>query len=336
MASRDVSALIAASRPARRRDVSAAPPRPRAAAQPRPRGPRSRPPAGRDAAGLHRPPQLPGAGAGRGALLQGLRQDPGGGPQERVSAARPGPSCRPPAERGPARARGGGRGGSTAGPAGRPAGRAGPPRHLSRLWGQGGGAWGCGEMRGQRTPVFPWQRGQDLGRCGRGAGRPCSHGNGGVPAAVIGCWGGPVCAPRGERVSPGGSLVSPGPPKGEPGQHPQNRIGGQTPLFPGPVAAAGLFWVCPRSPGWGQGRQLGGVCPPPTCVPAAGGVCAPPRVFRQLRGLDPAQRIQVWIFQEKTNCFFVGHFYFLQETQPEVFLTKAKWKTDFIIVSQEN
>lgn len=83
-------------------------------------------------------------------------------------------------------------------------------------------------------------------------------------------------------------------------------------------------------------------------------LCAVPATdpFLHLEGLDPAppglaQDIQVWIFQEKINCYFwcllfpqhlkphkCWHLYFLQETQLEVLLRKAKWNMDFIISSQ--
>lgn len=116
-ARRDVTALL----PARRRDAGRA------------RGPRALTPRGRsrprDAAGLHRPPQLPGPGARRGALLQGLRQDSRGGSQERVSAGSAGlPRGEGPGASGPWRGRGGrGRRGLWAVGAARGAGSLGSP-----------------------------------------------------------------------------------------------------------------------------------------------------------------------------------------------------------------
>lgn len=234
----DVSALIAASRPARRRDVSAAPPRPRAAsAAPPPRVP------------------VPGPRPARRARCRGstsaasaTRRGSGTWSGSSRATARSWRWISRTGERGPARpllppaggARPGPNPGRREGRAGRqgrlgvPRGRAGPPRHLSRFWGQGGGAWGCGEVGGRgrlgshgnggrplgrcaggdRTPVFPWQR--------RG---PC------FSYRVLGGQVAGCVPPVGSGCPLGGSLVSPGPPEGEPGQQPQNPIGGQTPYF---------------------------------------------------------------------------------------------------------
>lgn len=112
----DVSALIAASRPARRRDVSAAPPRPRAAsAAPPPRVPvpgprparRARCRGSTSAASATRRGSGTWSGSSR-ATARSWRWISRTGER---GPARPGPSCRPPEERGPARTRGGGRGG---------------------------------------------------------------------------------------------------------------------------------------------------------------------------------------------------------------------------------
>lgn len=97
-----------------------------------------------------------------------------------------------------------------------------------------------------------------------GAGRLCSHGNGGVPASVIGCWGvrwPGVCPPWGAGVPWGVPLCPQAPPRVSQGNSPKTRLGGRPPIS---------RQVCPRSPGGGAGPAAEG------CLPPA------PRVFRQL------------------------------------------------------
>lgn len=108
-------------------------------------------------------------------------------------------------ERGPLPGGGAGRGGQV--PAGHPS-----------LWGQGRGGRGCVARGGERgTPGFPWQRGAGpWASVSGGAGRPGSHGNGGVPAPVTGVLGGQAAGllppPVGSGCPLGASLCPQTPP----------------------------------------------------------------------------------------------------------------------------